>query len=40
MRIKTGLDTYLTRIQARTPLSRYSPYDYFKVGKLLRFHSA
>ena len=25
--IKTGLDTYLIRIQTRTPLSRYPPYD-------------
>ena len=28
IRIKTGLDTYLIRIQTRTPLSRYPPYDY------------
>ena len=29
IRIKTGLDTYLIRIQTRTPLSRYHPpYDY------------
>ena len=26
--IKTGLDTYLRRIQIRTPLSRYPPFDY------------
>ena len=26
IRIKTGLDTYLIRIQTRTPLSRYPPY--------------
>ena len=25
IRIKTGLDTYLIRIQTRTPLSRYPP---------------
>ena len=28
IRIKTGLDTYLIRIQTRTPLWRYPPYDY------------
>ena len=28
IRIKTGLDTYLIRIQTRTPLPRYPPYDY------------
>ena len=28
--MKTGLDTYLIRIQTRTPLSRYTPYDYYK----------
>ena len=28
IRIKTGLDTYLIRIQTRTPLSRYPAYDY------------
>ena len=28
IRIKTGLDTYLIRIQTRTPPSRYPPYDY------------
>ena len=26
--IKTGLDTHLIRIQTRTPMSRYPPYDY------------
>ena len=31
IRIKTGLDTYLIRIQTRTPLSRYPPYDYSKI---------
>ena len=31
IRIKTGLDTYLIRIQTRTPLSRYPPYDYSSV---------
>ena len=30
IRIKTGLDAYLIRIQPRTPLSRYPPYDYSK----------
>ena len=30
IRIKTGLDTCLIRIQTRTPLSRYPPYDYSK----------
>ena len=30
IRIKTGLDTYLIRIQTRPPLSRYPPYDYSK----------
>ena len=28
IRMKMGLDTYLIRIQTRTPLSRYPPYDY------------
>ena len=28
IRIKMGLDTYLIRIQTRTPLSRHPPYDY------------
>ena len=32
IRIKTGLDTYLIRIQTRTPLSRYPPYDYSRLG--------
>ena len=31
IRIKTGLDTHLIRIQTRTPLSRYTPYDYSKT---------
>ena len=31
IRIKTGLDTYLIRIQTRTPLSRCPPYDYSKI---------
>ena len=31
IRIKTGLDTYLIRIQTRTPLSLYPPYDYSKI---------
>ena len=31
IRIETGLDTYLIRIQTRTSLSRYPPYDYSKV---------
>ena len=30
IRIKTGLDAYLIRIQTRTPLWRYPPYDYCK----------
>ena len=30
IRIKTGLDTHLIRIQTRTPLSWYPPYDYSK----------
>ena len=30
IRIKTGLNTYLIRIQTRIPLSRYPPYDYSK----------
>ena len=39
IRIKTGLvhlDTYLRRIQTRTPLSRYPPYDDSKITKI--FH--
>ena len=28
IRIKTGLDTHLIRIQTRTPLSQYPSYDY------------
>ena len=31
--IKTGLDTYLIRIQTRTPLSRYPPHDYSKLNE-------
>ena len=31
MCIKAGLVTYLIRIQTRTPLSRYPPYDYSKI---------
>ena len=34
IRSKTGLDTYLIRIQARTPLSRCPPYDYSKASML------
>ena len=34
IRIKMGLDTYLIRIQTRTPLSRYPPYDCSKRGVL------
>ena len=30
IRIKAGLDTFLIRIQTRTSLSRYPPYDYSK----------
>ena len=32
IRIKTGLDTYLTRIQTRTPLSQYPPYPEDAMG--------
>ena len=31
--IKTVLDTYLIRIQTRTPLSRYPPYDYSNLAR-------
>ena len=31
IRIETGLDTFLIRIQTRTPLSRYPPYDHSKI---------
>ena len=34
IRIKTGLDTYLIRIQTRTPLWRYPPYDYSNQSML------
>ena len=37
--IKTGLDTCLIRIQTRTPLSRYPPYDYSKHRICLEFKS-
>ena len=33
IRIKTGLDTCLIRIQTGTPLSRYPPYDYSNLPK-------
>ena len=36
IRIKTGLDTYLIRIQTRTPLSWYPPYDYSKSNGTMR----
>ena len=37
IRIKTGLDTHLIRIQTRTPLSRYPADDYSNLGKGARF---
>ena len=33
IRIKTGLDTYPIRIQTRTPVSRYPPYDHSKCRR-------
>ena len=32
-RYQTGLDTYLIRIQTRTPLSRHPPYDYSSLAE-------
>ena len=37
IRIKTGLDTYLIRIQTRTPLWRYPPYDYSNLSFFVLF---
>ena len=37
IRIKTGLDTHLIRIQTRTPLRRYPPYDYSNLGTYEQF---
>ena len=31
IRIKTGLDTYLIRVQTSNPLSPYPPYDYSRL---------
>ena len=42
IRIKTGLATYLIRIQTRTPLSRYPPpppYDYSSISSGCQIHS-